>query len=103
MQRVKTRLFSGAVCEQIVFNVPDRVRDIKKAEPIYGIMNGRRIIKKWVASINTCDRPMCDTCANHTEPDTDYCDFHNTEIARMRSEKAEELYQEQLRMLYKDG
>ena len=33
MQRVKTRLFSGAVCEQIVFNVPDRVRDIKKAEP----------------------------------------------------------------------
>lgn len=33
MQRVKTRLFSGAVCEQIVFNVPDRVRDIRKAEP----------------------------------------------------------------------
>lgn len=33
MQRVKTRLFSGAVCEQIVFNVPDRVREIKKAEP----------------------------------------------------------------------
>ena len=33
MQRVKTRIFSGSVCEQIVFNVPDRVRDIKKAEP----------------------------------------------------------------------
>lgn len=33
MQRVKTRLFSGAVCEQIVFNVPDRVREIEKAEP----------------------------------------------------------------------
>lgn len=33
MQRVKTRLFSGAVCEQIVFNLPDRVRDIRKAEP----------------------------------------------------------------------
>lgn len=33
MQRVKTRLFSGAVCEQIVFNVPDQVRDIRKAEP----------------------------------------------------------------------
>ena len=33
MQRVKARLFSGAVCEQIVFNVPDRVRDIRKAEP----------------------------------------------------------------------
>lgn len=33
MQRVKTRIFSGAVCEQIVFNVPDRVRDIRKAKP----------------------------------------------------------------------
>lgn len=33
MQRVKTRIFSGDVCEQIVFNVPDRVRDIKRAEP----------------------------------------------------------------------
>ncbi len=33
MQRVKTRLFSGAVCEQIVFSVPDRARDIKAAEP----------------------------------------------------------------------
>ena len=33
MQRVKTRILSGTVCEQIVFNVPDRVRDIKKAKP----------------------------------------------------------------------
>lgn len=33
MQRVKTRLFFGSICEQIVFNVPDRVRDIQKAEP----------------------------------------------------------------------
>ena len=33
MQRAKTRYFAGAVCEQIVFNVPDRVRDIRKAEP----------------------------------------------------------------------
>lgn len=33
MQRAKKRCFSGAVCEQIVFNVPDRVKDIKKAEP----------------------------------------------------------------------
>lgn len=33
MQRVKTRIFSGAVCEQIVFNVPDRMKDIKKAQP----------------------------------------------------------------------
>ena len=33
MQRVKTRYFSGAVCDQIVFSVPDRVQNIKKAEP----------------------------------------------------------------------
>lgn len=33
MQRVKTRVFSGAVCEQIVFNVPERVQNIKNAAP----------------------------------------------------------------------
>lgn len=33
MQRVKTRIFSGAVCEQLVFNVSDRARDIRAAEP----------------------------------------------------------------------
>lgn len=30
--RVKRRTFSGAVCEQEVFTVPDRVRNLKKAE-----------------------------------------------------------------------
>lgn len=33
MKRLKTRIFSGVVCEQIVFNVSDCVRDIKKAKP----------------------------------------------------------------------
>lgn len=33
MQRVKRRTFSGVVCEQEVFNVSERLRDIKKAEP----------------------------------------------------------------------
>ena len=33
MKRAKTRFFSGAVCEQIVFNVPDCVLNLKKAEP----------------------------------------------------------------------
>ena len=33
MQRVKRRIFSGAVCEQEVFNISDRLTDIKKAEP----------------------------------------------------------------------
>lgn len=33
MQRVKRRIFSGAVCEQEVYNVPDRLRNLDKAEP----------------------------------------------------------------------
>lgn len=33
MKRIKRRTFSGAVCEQIVFNVSDRVRDVKNAKP----------------------------------------------------------------------
>ena len=32
MKRVKRRLFSGAVCEQIVYNAPDRA-DVKKSAP----------------------------------------------------------------------
>ncbi len=33
MKRVKRRTFSGAVCEQEVFSIPDRVQDLEKAEP----------------------------------------------------------------------
>lgn len=33
MKRIKKRTFSGVVCEQIVFNVSDRVRNIKNAKP----------------------------------------------------------------------
>lgn len=33
MKRIKKRIFSGAVCEQIVFNVSDRTRNIAKAKP----------------------------------------------------------------------
>lgn len=33
MGRVKRRIDSGAVCEQIVFTVPDRSMDIRKAKP----------------------------------------------------------------------
>lgn len=33
MKRVKKRIFSGAVCEQMVFAVSDRVKDVKSAEP----------------------------------------------------------------------
>ena len=33
MKRVKRRIFSGAVCEQEIFNVADRVRNLGKADP----------------------------------------------------------------------
>ena len=33
MQRVKRRTFSGVVCEQEVYNVPDRIKNLEKAEP----------------------------------------------------------------------
>lgn len=33
MKRIKKRTFSGVVCEQIVFNVSDRTRNISKAKP----------------------------------------------------------------------
>lgn len=33
MQRVKRRTFSGVVCEQEVYDVSERVQDIKKSEP----------------------------------------------------------------------
>lgn len=33
MRRIKRRTFFGVVCEQEVFTIPDRVKDIRKAEP----------------------------------------------------------------------
>lgn len=33
MQKVKRRIFSGVVCEQEVFCISDRIKDIKQASP----------------------------------------------------------------------
>lgn len=33
MQRVKRRIFSGAVCEQVVYNVPDRIKNLERTKP----------------------------------------------------------------------
>ena len=33
MKRVKRAVFAGAVCEQIVYNVADNLREIKKSKP----------------------------------------------------------------------
>lgn len=57
---------------------------------------GNKLRKVWIPQLGTCDRPMCDECANHIEPDTDYCDFHNNEFDIKMSMKAEKLYQKML-------
>ena len=33
MKRIKKRIFSGTICEQLVFNVSDKTRKIKEAKP----------------------------------------------------------------------
>ncbi len=33
MRRVKRRIFSGSICEQMVYNIGDRVRDVGAAQP----------------------------------------------------------------------
>lgn len=53
-------------------------------------------------SINTCDRPMCDECANHYGDDTDFCDEHNNELARKRTVEAERAFQNQLKRMETD-
>lgn len=37
-------------------------------------------------SFTTCDRPMCDVHAHHIGRDTDYCDEHNNEFSRKRTD-----------------
>lgn len=34
----------------------------------------------------TCDIPMCDRCATHVEPDTDYCRAHAEEESLLATE-----------------
>lgn len=50
-----------------------------------------------IASIDTCDRPMCAKCSNNAGGDIDFCDEHDTAFHRAITEKAEILYQERIR------
>lgn len=53
-----------------------------------------------LAALETCDKPMCDECANHVAgTDTDYCDEHNNQLSIYRSEQAERIHQERLKRL----
>lgn len=66
----------------------------RKTEDEYG----RTITTEW-AALDTCDKPMCDRCANHVGADTDFCDEHNNQIAMHKTEKAERIHQERLKDL----
>ena len=33
MKQMKRRIFAGSICEQVVYNVPDGVRNIKDYDP----------------------------------------------------------------------
>lgn len=68
--------------------------------PCEPIMNnyGRQITTEW-AAIETCDKPMCDQCANHVGEDTDFCDEHYNEISMLRTERADQVHKEQLKRL----
>lgn len=59
---------------------------------------GRKTTSEW-ASINTCDRPMCDECANHVGEDIDYCDEHFNEFSMIKAERAERIHKERLQRL----
>ncbi len=59
---------------------------------------GRKITREW-ASIDTCDKPMCDDCANHMGQDTDFCDEHNNEMSLYKTTQAERVHKEQLKEL----
>ncbi len=32
--------------------------------------------KLYAGGKNTCDRPLCDNCAVHKDPDQDFCPYH---------------------------
>lgn len=59
---------------------------------------GRERTTEW-AAIDTCDKPMCDECANHVGEDTDYCDEHYNQLAIHRTEQGERVHQERLKKL----
>lgn len=39
--------------------------------------------------VATCDKPMCDACANHVGEDTDFCDEHNNEFSIFKTTQVE--------------
>lgn len=43
--------------------------------------------------LHTCDKPMCNNCANRYENDLDFCDLHNNEMSIRLSQKAERAFQ----------
>jgi hypothetical protein len=47
------------------------------------IRNG---VQRLVPKRETCDRPLCRTCAVHVPPDLDYCPDHSFDVAVVQGE-----------------
>jgi len=81
-------------------NPSTKLCDYRDMKPIYDKdKHGNILRKRWIPNLNTCSRSLCDACAHHFAPDTDYCDLHSSRVARARSAKAERLHQERLRQM----
>lgn len=64
----------------------------------------RKIVwsRKIIASIHTCDRPMCHNCVSSIPGGLygfDFCDEHFNEINMAETERAEKLYEKMLKEL----
>ncbi len=69
--------------------------DYRGLEAIYPTdQYGSKLAKEFVPRLHQCSRPMCHIHSKHIDPDEDYCDLHSSEIAIIRSRKAEALHRE---------
>lgn len=61
-----------------------------------GIRTGKddygRTKKHPYTSLDTCDKPMCDDCTNHIEPDTDYCADHYNQFCIKKTKMSQGVY-----------
>lgn len=63
-----------------------RGRGKEKAKPCYVCGKPSTRLCDYRDGFTTCDRPMCDEHTHHHGDDTDYCDEHNSEFSRVRTE-----------------
>lgn len=55
-----------------------------------------KIHRHGLASISTCDRPMCVGCSNEAGSSIDFCDEHFNEFDMERAKRAEKIHKERV-------